>query len=63
MFDAIELLNSARPNEVINYHKMLLKVIDMWKSHKDRPKVILHSCCAPCSTSVSYTHLTLPTKA
>lgn len=50
MFDAIELLNSARPNEVINYHKMLLKVIDMWKSHKDRPKVILHSCCAPCST-------------
>lgn len=50
MFDAIELLNSARPNEVINYHKMLLKVIDMWKSHKERPKVILHSCCAPCST-------------
>lgn len=50
MIDAIELFNSSRPNEVINFHKMLLKVVEMWKSHNERPKVILHSCCAPCST-------------
>lgn len=50
MIDAIELFNSVRPNEVINFHKMLLKVVEMWKSHNERPKVILHSCCAPCST-------------
>lgn len=50
MFDAIELLNSARPNENINFHKMLLEVIKQWKKHDTKPKVILHSCCAPCST-------------
>lgn len=50
MFDANDLVKKMRPNEKINYHKMLLDVIEMWKNHKDRPKVILHSCCAPCST-------------
>ncbi|WP_156285831.1 epoxyqueuosine reductase QueH [Oceanivirga salmonicida] len=50
MFDANDLVKMMRPNEKINYHKLLLEVIEIWKKHEIRPKVILHSCCAPCST-------------
>lgn len=50
MFDASDLVKLMRPNEKINYHKMLLEVIKKWQEHKDKPKVLLHSCCAPCST-------------
>lgn len=50
MFDANDLMKKIRPSEKINYHKMLEEVIEMWKSHEEKPKVILHSCCAPCST-------------
>lgn len=52
MFDANDLIKLMKPNEKINYHKLLTQVIEKWKSHKTRPKVILHSCCAPCSTYV-----------
>lgn len=50
MFDASDLLKLMRPNEVINYQKMLMQVIEEWKKHDEKPRVILHSCCAPCST-------------
>ncbi|VWL85248.1 epoxyqueuosine reductase QueH [Oceanivirga miroungae] len=50
MFDANDLMKKMRPNEKINYHKMLEDMIKIWKSHDEKPKVILHSCCAPCST-------------
>lgn len=50
MFDAVELMKKMRPNENINFHKMLLEVIEIWKSREAKPNVILHSCCAPCST-------------
>lgn len=50
MFDANDLMAKIRPNENINYHKMLLDVIKIWQSHETKPSVILHSCCAPCST-------------
>ena len=29
---------------------MLMQVIEEWKKHDEKPRVILHSCCAPCST-------------
>lgn len=50
MFDANDLVKMMRPNEKINYHKLLLELISKWKDHDEKPKVILHSCCAPCST-------------
>ncbi len=50
MFDANVLMQKMRPNEKVNFHKMLLEVIKMWNKHEQKPKVILHSCCAPCST-------------
>lgn len=50
MFDADDLVKKMRPNEKINYHKLLVQVIDKWKQHDQKPSVLLHSCCAPCST-------------
>ncbi len=45
-----KLLEQVHPKEKINYHKLLLKLIATWESHEEKPKILLHSCCAPCST-------------
>ncbi|MGY3766170.1 epoxyqueuosine reductase QueH [Vagococcus vulneris] len=37
-------------NQKINYDSVLKKVITSWEKQKIRPKILLHSCCAPCST-------------
>lgn len=29
---------------------MLKKLINQWEREGVRPKILLHSCCAPCST-------------
>ncbi len=36
----------------INYQKQLDKVIDSLQSKNEVPKLLLHSCCAPCSSYV-----------
>ena len=36
----------------INYHKLMIAEIESIKSKGQRPKLVLHSCCAPCSTHV-----------
>ena len=38
------------PNQKINYDRILKKMIDHWKKEKIRPSILIHSCCAPCST-------------
>ena len=48
--NAKEILNKMNPDQKINYHTILLKLIDDWKNKDQRPKILLHSCCAPCST-------------
>lgn len=35
-----------------NYDKMLMEIIDSYKDKKQVPRVLLHSCCAPCSSYV-----------
>lgn len=35
-----------------NYHKMMMGIIHELDSKKERPKLLLHSCCAPCSSYV-----------
>ena len=35
-----------------NYHKKLEKLIEKIKEEKTTPKLLLHSCCAPCSSYV-----------
>ncbi len=37
-------------NQKINYDKVLKKLINQWEREGLRPKILLHSCCAPCST-------------
>ncbi len=36
----------------INYHKLMLDEIDKITKEGRRPKLLLHSCCAPCSSFV-----------
>ena len=35
-----------------NYHRMMEKEIESLQKKEVRPKLLLHSCCAPCSTYV-----------
>ena len=37
-------------NQKINYDRELKKLINQWEREGVRPKILLHSCCAPCST-------------
>ncbi|MCS4487116.1 epoxyqueuosine reductase QueH [Staphylococcus americanisciuri] len=37
-------------NQKINYDKVLRKMIVNWTRNEERPSILLHSCCAPCST-------------
>lgn len=46
----MSILKYMNKNQVINYHSVLEKLIKKWQSFNKRPKIILHSCCAPCST-------------
>ena len=46
-----EILKGMQPNQKINYDKVLKQVIENWQQEQLRPTVLLHSCCAPCSTS------------
>lgn len=48
--NAREILDRMNPNQKINYHTVLTKLISDWKLKEQRPKILLHSCCAPCST-------------
>ena len=60
----------------INYERVMEETIAALERDGQRPQLLLHACCAPCSSatlerladhfdvtilSVSYTHLTLPT--
>ena len=36
----------------VNYQKELDKIIDEIKAKNIRPTLLLHSCCAPCSSYV-----------
>ena len=49
-FDAKELLAKMQPNQKINYDSLLQKLIKEWKKAETKPRILLHSCCAPCST-------------
>lgn len=48
--NAEELLSKLAPNQKINYDKTLSRMINEWEKQSERPTILLHSCCAPCST-------------
>lgn len=38
------------PLTKINYDRQLKQLIATWQAEKQRPTILLHTCCAPCST-------------
>lgn len=48
--DIIDILANEQPNQKVNFDKCLQKMIHSWQQRKVKPKILLHSCCAPCST-------------
>lgn len=50
MINVTEIMDKLSPNQKINYDNVLQKVIADWGKRQARPTILLHSCCAPCST-------------
>lgn len=50
MIDLHLILDKMNPNQKINYDRIMQKMIQNWQLNGQRPKILLHSCCAPCST-------------
>lgn len=50
MLNTEDLLSQRHQKQKINYDRLLQKVVADWKKNEERPKILLHSCCAPCST-------------
>ncbi|MBL1227719.1 epoxyqueuosine reductase QueH [Enterococcus sp. BWB1-3] len=51
MFDVTEITEKMNANQKINYDRVLQKLIKQWRAAESRPTILLHSCCAPCSTT------------
>jgi len=49
LIEAGDILKKMK-NQKVNYDKVLRKMIQQWERENERPKILLHSCCAPCST-------------
>lgn len=52
MFNLADIINKYESGGKINYDVVLLDLISKWKEMDERPKILMHSCCAPCSTYV-----------
>lgn len=44
------LLMTYQKDQKVNYDDVLKKVMKKWHADSIRPTVLMHSCCAPCST-------------
>lgn len=51
MIHSEEILAKLKPNQKVNYDKVLQKMVLDWKLNQERPTILLHTCCAPCSTT------------
>ena len=38
------------PNQKINYDRVMQKMVQVWEKNEQRPTILMHVCCAPCST-------------
>ncbi|MFS0781095.1 epoxyqueuosine reductase QueH [Bacillus sp. 1P06AnD] len=47
---SVEILEKMDPNQKINYDRVMKKMIQSWEMKGLRPQILIHSCCAPCST-------------
>lgn len=49
MIDVMTLLENKN-DQKINYDRILRKIIETWQEEEREPSLLIHSCCAPCST-------------
>lgn len=50
MEKADTILDKMQKNQKVNYDRVLQQLIKTWTQQDKRPSILLHSCCAPCST-------------
>ena len=50
MQDIFDVLPKNLNGQKINYDKLLQKLIKSWQEENIRPTLLIHTCCAPCST-------------
>lgn len=50
MLEYAKISKMFEAGQKINYDVVLQKVIQDWQRETKRPRILLHSCCAPCST-------------
>ena len=50
MIDVEEILSKMNPNQKINYDRVMQKMVKVWEADQKRPTILMHTCCAPCST-------------
>ena len=50
MIDVEEILSKMNPNQKINYDRVMQKMFQVWEKNEQRPTILMHVCCAPCST-------------
>lgn len=50
MIDSQDILAKMNPNQKINYDRVMQKMVANWQDQGLRPKILMHVCCAPCST-------------
>ena len=50
MINVEEILSRMNPNQRINYDRVMQQMVKVWQADNTRPKILMHVCCAPCST-------------
>ena len=50
MIDVEDVLSKMNPNQKINYDRVMQKMVKVWEADQKRPTILMHTCCAPCST-------------
>ncbi len=46
----VEELNKLKPEQKANYQNILMKICEDHLAKNERPKLLIHSCCAVCTT-------------
>ena len=52
MIDFHEILDRMNQNQRINFDNVFQRMARRWQQEGVKPRVLLHSCCGPCSTAV-----------
>lgn len=50
MLEYAEIASQFEKDQKINFDLILQEVIKGWQEQKMRPRLLMHACCAPCST-------------